>query len=411
MLKESYSLSEVADILGVSKETLRRWDTNGKLISQRNDENNYRFYKKDQLQSFEQAQFMFKGQWSDASKQNDIEEKYTVLELFAGAGGMALGLERAGLKSVMLNEIDAHACKTLRKNRPHWNVVEGDVAGVDFSDYKNVVDVLAGGFPCQAFSYAGKKLGFEDTRGTLFFEFARAVKEISPKVILAENVRGLLNHDDGRTLDTIKNIIKDLGYTLFEPRVLKAMFYKVPQKRERLILIAVRNDLANMSEFEWPSPYHKVLTLKDALKKGELYDTDVPLSEGQKYPTRKAEILSLVPPGGYWRNLPEDIQKEYMLKSYYLGGGKTGMARRLSWDEPSLTLTCAPAQKQTERCHPEETRPLTIREYARIQTFPDDWVFEGSMSAKYKQIGNAVPVNLSMAVGKSIINLLKNIEI
>lgn len=289
-------------------------------------------------------------------------------------------------------------------------MVEGDVSQVDFTPYRNTVDVLAGGFPCQAFSYAGKKLGFEDTRGTLFFEFARAAKEVNPKVLLAENVRGLLNHDDGRTLETIKNIITDLGYTLFEPRVLKAIFYKVPQKRERLIIVAVRNDLADGIDYEWPSSYNKILTLKDALKKGDLYDSDVPESEGQKYPKRKAEILSMVPPGGYWRDLPEDIQKEYMLKSFYLGGGKTGMARRLSWDEPSLTLTCAPAQKQTERCHPEETRPLTVREYARIQTFPDDWVFEGPMSAKYKQIGNAVPVNLSFAVGKSVVNLLDKIN-
>ena len=347
MLKEEFSLSEVADILGVSKETLRRWDTAGKLVSQRNDENNYRFYKKEQLKNFEQAQFLFKSQWPDETKiSNNV---YTVLELFAGAGGMALGLEKAGLKSVLLNEIDSHACKTLRKNRPEWNVVEGDVSQVDFTPYRNTVDVLAGGFPCQAFSYAGKKLGFEDTRGTLFFEFARAAKEINPKVLLAENVRGLLNHDDGRTLETIKNIITDLGYTLFEPRVLKAIFYKVPQKRERLIIVAVRNDLADGIDYEWPSSYNKILTLKDALKKGELYDSDVPESEGQKYPKRKAEILSMVPPGGYWRDLPEDIQKEYMLKSFYLGGGKTGMARRLSWDEPSLTLTCAPAQKQTER--------------------------------------------------------------
>ncbi|EFD1058002.1 DNA (cytosine-5-)-methyltransferase [Escherichia coli] len=408
MLKEEFSLSEVADILGVSKETLRRWDTAGKLVSQRNDENNYRFYKKEQLKNFEQAQFLFKSQWPDETKiSNNI---YTVLELFAGAGGMALGLEKAGLKSVLLNEIDSHACKTLRKNRPEWNVVEGDVSQVDFTPYRNTVDVLAGGFPCQAFSYAGKKLGFEDTRGTLFFEFARAAKEINPKVLLAENVRGLLNHDDGRTLETIKNIITDLGYTLFEPRVLKAIFYKVPQKRERLIIVAVRNDLADGIDYEWPSSYNKILTLKDALKKGELYDSDVPESEGQKYPKRKAEILSMVPPGGYWRDLPEDIQKEYMLKSFYLGGGKTGMARRLSWDEPSLTLTCAPAQKQTERCHPEETRPLTVREYARIQTFPDEWVFEGPMSAKYKQIGNAVPVNLSFAVGKSVVHLLDKIN-
>lgn len=408
MLKEEFSLSEVADILGVSKETLRRWDTSGKLVSHRNDENNYRYYRIDQLKNFEQAQFLFKSQWSDETKL--CNNTYTVLELFAGAGGMALGLEKSGLKSVLLNEIDSHACKTLRKNRPEWNVIEGDVSKVDFTPYRDTVDVLAGGFPCQAFSYAGKKLGFEDTRGTLFFEFARAVKETNPKVLLAENVRGLLNHDEGRTLETIKDIIADLGYTLFEPRILKAIFYKVPQKRERLIIIAVRNDLADGIDYEWPSSYNKVLTLKDALKKGELYDSDVPESEGQKYPTRKSEILSMVPPGGYWRDLPEDIQKEYMLKSFYLGGGKTGMARRLSWDEPSLTLTCAPAQKQTERCHPEETRPLTVREYARIQTFPDDWVFEGPISAKYKQIGNAVPVNLSFAVGKSVVNLLEKIK-
>lgn len=408
MKKEELTLAEVADILGVSKETLRRWDNNGRLPSHRNDGNNYRFYKKEQLREFEQAQFLFENKWSDI---NNIEnKKYTVLELFAGAGGMALGLEKAGLRSIMLNEIDPHACKTLRKNRPLWNVIEGDVSKVDFSAYKNTVDVLAGGFPCQAFSYAGKKLGFEDTRGTLFFEFARSVKEISPRVILAENVRGLLNHDDGRTLDTIKNIIKDLGYSLFEPKLLKAIFYKVPQKRERLILVAVRNDLAEDIDFKWPATYSRILTLKDALKKGELYDSDVPVSEGQQYPKRKKEILSMVPPGGYWRDLPEDIQKEYMLKSYYLGGGKTGMARRLSWDEPSLTLTCAPAQKQTERCHPEETRPLTVREYARIQTFPDEWIFEGPITAKYKQIGNAVPVNLSMAVGSSIIKLLEVID-
>ncbi|EEG83165.1 DNA (cytosine-5-)-methyltransferase [Proteus penneri ATCC 35198] len=310
----------------------------------------------------------------------------------------------------MLNEIDKHACNTLRLNRPKWNVIEGDVAGIDFSEYKGKVDVLAGGFPCQAFSYAGKKMGFEDTRGTLFFEFARAVQEVQPKILLAENVRGLLNHDDGKTLETIANIIDEIGYSLITPKVLKAIFYQVPQKRERLILIAIRKDLVNSINYTWPSPYHKVMTMRDALKAGELFETDVPKSEGQKYPKRKQEILSLVPQGGYWRDLPEELQKEYMQKSYYLGGGKTGMARRLSWDEPSLTLTCAPAQKQTERCHPEETRPLAVREYARIQTFPDDWEFSGPITAKYKQIGNAVPVNLSYAIGRSLVRALNELE-
>ena len=118
----------------------------------------------------------------------------------------------------------------------------------------------------------------------------------------------------------------------------------------------------------------------------------------------------MLPAGGYWRDLPDEIQREYMKGSYFLGGGKTGVARRLSWDEPSLTLTCAPAQKQTERCHPEETRPLTVREYARIQTFPDTWQFSGSQTSQYKQIGNAVPVNLGHAIGLSLVKLLNEIE-
>lgn len=409
MSSEYLSIAQVADILGVTKETLRRWDTSGELVAQRDPINNYRAYHKDQLTHLDAARMLQQTAWDEEQKTKPLRP-FSLVELFAGAGGLAIGLEKAGFHSLMLNEFDKNACATLRLNRPHWNVLEGDIRQVDFQEYCGKVDLLSGGFPCQAFSYAGKKMGFEDTRGTLFFEFARAVKEIQPKVFIAENVRGLLNHEDGRTLETIKNVIHELGYQLVEPRVLKAIFYKVPQKRERLILVAIRNDLANLANFNWPSPYKRIMTLKDALKAGELYATDVAASSGQKYPKRKAEILDMVPQGGYWRDLPEDIQKEYMMKSYYLGGGKTGMARRLSWDEPSLTLTCAPAQKQTERCHPEETRPLTVREYARIQTFPDDWAFAGALTSQYKQIGNAVPVNLAHAVGRALVNLLNQLE-
>lgn len=404
-----YTLAQVADIMGVSKDTLRRWDTKGVLVPQRHPENNYRVYHRDQIEHLEPVQLLFNSRWDEEAKTKPIRP-YKLVELFAGCGGLALGMEKAGFESVLLNEIDPHACKTLRKNRPEWNVVEGDVSQVDFTEYKDQIDILSGGFPCQAFSYAGKKLGFEDTRGTLFFEFARAVKETNPKVFIAENVRGLLNHEGGKTLTAIKDVIDELGYELVEPRVLKAIFYQVPQKRERLFLIGIRKDLARKVEFKWPSPYKRIMTMKDALKAGELYPRDVPLSEGQKYPERKQEIMSKVPAGGYWRDLPIDLQKEYMQKSFYLGGGKTGMARRLSWDEPSLTLTTAPAQKQTERCHPEETRPLTVREYARIQTFPDEWKLEGTVTAQYKQIGNAVPVNLAYAVGRAAVRLLNQIE-
>jgi len=402
MDKKLLTLSEVADMLSVSKETLRRWDTSQKLVSVRHPINGYRMYKKADLKKFDQLGFLFEE--STPTKKVTPLKKYRTVELFAGAGGLALGLEKAGLSCVMLNEIDKTACQTLRKNRPKWNVVEGDVSKVDFKSYKGKVEVLTGGFPCQAFSYAGKKLGFEDARGTLFYEFARAVKEIKPLIAVGENVRGLLSHENGKTLAGMISILEELGYKVVPPKVLKAIFHNVPQKRERLIIVAIRKDLK--IDFEFPSPNKKILTIKDALKAGVLYKSDVPVSLGQKYPKEKSDVMKLVPPGGYWRDLPLPIQKSYMKQSFFLGGGKTGMARRMSWDEPSLTLTCSPAQKQTERCHPDDTRPFTVREYARIQTFPDDWEFAGALTSQYKQIGNAVPVNLAEAVGKQIIKSL-----
>lgn len=334
---------------------------------------------------------------------------YTSVELFAGAGGMALGMEKAGIEHLLLNDFDRYATETLKKNRPSWNVIHGDIEKVSFKPYKGI-DLLTGGFPCQAFSYAGKKRGMEDTRGTLFYEFARALKECEPKVFLAENVKGLKSHDGGRTLETMVEVFKSMGYEVLEPTVLKGIHYNVPQKRERIFIIGIKKEYASDVTFKWPKASEKIYNLEDALKKGELFDCDVPLSQGQVYPEKKKKVLDLVPAGGYWRDLPLDIQKEYMMKSFYLGGGKTGIARRISWNEPSLTLTCSPAQKQTERCHPDETRPFTVREYARIQTFPDDWEFVGSMTNQYKQIGNAVPVNLAYALGVSLVSLLDDIK-
>jgi len=400
--KDYYSLSEAAEQLGKSKETLRRWDNAGKLTAFREPGSNYRVYSKEQLDLFRlHPDFLTEP---DADTNVTPDRKYAVLELFAGAGGLAIGLEKAGLSCVGLNEFDHWAAETLRFNRPHWQVIEGDIRNTDFAAYKGKVDVVTGGFPCQAFSYAGKKLGLQDARGTLFYEFARVVKETRPLLCVGENVRGLLNHEGGRTLEGMKSILDEIGYRVLEPQVLKAIHFQVPQKRERLILVGIRKDIE--VNFKYPEPSHKVYSLHHALRAGDLFSTNVPKSEGVKYPNRKKEILDLIPPGGYWRDLPLELQKEYMQKSFFLGGGKTGMARRISWDEPSLTLTCSPAQKQTERCHPDETRPFTVREYARIQTFPDEWVFAGSMAAQYKQIGNAVPVNLAKAIGSSIVAFL-----
>lgn len=390
---DTISVVEASNYLSVSVDTIRRWEKKGLVKAYRND-NGHRLFSleelqhlKDKLSGVEQGNFKILK-----SKKTG----YKVVELFAGAGGLALGLENAGLLTELLVELDKSAAATLRKNRPNWNVIEGDVAAVD---YKKVdADVLAGGFPCQAFSYAGKKMGFEDTRGTLFFEYARAVKEMRPKIILAENVRGLEKHDNGRTLAVMLSVLSELGYRV-EYRLLRAQYLDVPQKRERLVILGVRNDLGLKICF--PKEKNYTVSLRQALK-------DVPVSAGQKYTPKKLKVMSLVPEGGYWKDLPLKLQKEYMGASYFLGGGKTGMARRLAWDEPSLTLTCNPAQKQTERCHPSETRPLNVREYARIQSFPDDWEFEGSIAAQYKQIGNAVPVNLGYYIGRCVIAMLNN---
>jgi len=336
---------------------------------------------------------------------NKENEKYTAIELFAGAGGLALGLHNAGIECLALNENDKWACETLRNNMSNWNVIEQDIRTLDLEEYSNRVDIITGGFPCQAFSYAGKKLGLEDARGTLFYEFARIIKQVNPKICVGENVKGLLTHDGGKTLEGMLSILNEIGYNVIKPTIFKTINYNVPQKRERILIVAIRKDL-DYSLYEFPKKNSRIFTLKDALKAGELFDTDVPKSEGFSYPEKKKRIMRLVPPGGYWKDLPLDIQKEYMGSSFYQSGGKTGIARRISWDEPCLTLTCSPAQKQTDKCHPDETRPFTVREYARIQTFPDNWKISGPLSQQYKQIGNAVPVNFAKEIGISLIKFL-----
>ena len=264
----------------------------------------------------------------------------------------------------------------------------------DFGNLKEIkvvkpFDFLLAGFPCQPFSYAGKRLGFEDTRGTLFYEFARCVKEVQPYIFLAENVKGLTTHDDGKTFITILNVFEELGYNI-QWKVLNAMNYNVPQKRERVIIIGTRKDID--IEFKWPIPSNEIKTIRNIFE-------HCPPSLGISYSDKKAKVMKLVPEGGNWRDLPIEIQKEYMGKAFYSEGGKTGIAKRLDRNKPSPTILCSPCQKQTERCHPIETRPINIRESARIQTFDDDWIFYGSIPSQYTQIGNAVPVLLAKELG------------
>lgn len=232
------SVNNFADLVGVSRSTVELWIRSDKYPLHTNLDGKRIFFL-EEIKSVPEIAAMLSTHWKEEVKTTP-SLNYTSAELFAGGGGLALGMEKAGFHHLLLNEFDHNACETLRANRPQWNIIEGDIHDIDFTPFKGKIDFLSGGFPCQAFSYAGKRLGFEETRGTLFFELARAVKEIQPMVFMGENVRGLFEHDNGRTLQTIKDVIAELGYSLIEPRVLRALQYDVPQKRERLILIAIR---------------------------------------------------------------------------------------------------------------------------------------------------------------------------
>ena len=331
------------------------------------------------------------------------------IELFAGAGGLALGLEQAGFEHIGLVEFNKAAADTLKKNRTQWNVLCEDVEEVasrdlekEFEIKKGDLDLLSGGAPCQSFSYAGKRLGLEDTRGTMFYHYATFLHKLQPKMFLFENVRGLLTHDGGKTYDTILGIFKQEGYTV-SYRIMNAWDYGVPQKRERLITIGIRNDLAVTHIYRFPIKHRYKPVIGDIK-----LDINPSKDECQAYSKAKADVFKLVPPGGYWRDIDPVVARAYMKTCWNMGGGRTGILRRMSLEEPSLTVLTNPGMKQTDRCHPIEVRPFSYRENARLQTFPDDWEFCGSLGEKYKQVGNAVPVNLAKEIGLKIKECLED---
>jgi DNA (cytosine-5)-methyltransferase 1 len=325
----------------------------------------------------------------------------TFIEVCAGCGGLSSGFIKAGFKPLLINELQKTFCETLRKNHPGVLVKEGTMVDLDLKPYKGRVDILQGGVPCQAFSQAGERKGLEDPRGKLIVQFNKLINDCEPKMFLVENVKGLTNHEKGDTLKNILMLFENNGKYKIYHKVLNAKDYDVPQKRERILIVGVHSSITK--EFTYPEKSKNIVLLKDVL-------TDVPESPGVSYPESKANVMKLVPQGGCWVDLPADIQKAYMgEKGLAAGGGKRGMARRLSMNEQCLTLTTSPCQKQTERCHPLETRPLNVREYARIQTFPDSYTFSGSVAKQYMQIGNAVPVNLAYAMAKHIKEFLEQI--
>lgn len=319
------------------------------------------------------------------------------IEVCAGSGGLSSGLIRAGFHPLLINDIDANCCKTLTLNHPNVRVECGSLTNIDFSGYKGKVDLFVGGVPCQSFSQAGKRKGLEDERGGLIVSFIKIVHQILPKLFMIENVKGLISHKKG---ETFKNILAQFNSDLYDVKykVLNSVYFGVPQKRERVFIVGCLKK-ENLS-FQFPKEDKKnQITVGDALK-------EVPQSPGYSYSEEKKRLFEMIPEGGCWINLPENLQRSYLGNSFHSGGGKRGILHRLSLQKPCLTLLCSPSQKQTERCHPKETRPLTIREYARIQTFPDNYQFYGSISSQYKQIGNAVPVELAYRIGQELMKTM-----
>jgi DNA (cytosine-5)-methyltransferase 1 len=365
------------------------------------------------------------------------------ISLFTGAFGLDLGIEASGFNVVSVVEKDHDAAKTILLNRPDLkeSAVPREIEKVssqrlleeggrflklDRALQVGEVDLVTGGPPCQPFSTAGKRGSVTDPRGSLFMEFIRVVKEVQPRFFLMENVKGLLsapirhrpinergkNHlplaDDempGSALRVVLSEMSQIGYKVAW-NLLQAADYGVPQNRERVVFIGSRDG----ESITFPLPRHcqdgqhlpKWRTLRDALT--GLVDRE---SEFISYSENRLKYLRLLEAGQNWRHLPEELKKEAMGGAYDSGGGKVGFYRRLSWDKPSPTITTSPHQKATDMCHPVELRPLTVRESAKIQTFPDDWIFSGSISSKYRQIGNAVPILLAKEIGAYLFSLIQ----
>ncbi len=352
-----------------------------------------------------------------------------IVSLFSGAMGLDIGLQKAGLNVVIGQDFEPACVDTMRANG--HNVLGGDIRNIQPQQLLDLTGLhqgepfmICGGPPCQPFSTAGKRLGINDPRGSLFMDFIRMIDYIRPRFFVMENVKGIMSaplkhvptaeYDEndpeqklGTVLDVILSEFNKLGYkTVYG--ILDAVNYGVPQFRERFVLIGSRDHedifLPVPTHFQkHQNPDYRWKTVGEAIRDLE----DDPGECGSLTPERK-KYLRMVPEGGNWRDLPKDIIPIAMGGAYESGGGKVGFYRRLSYSQPAPTITTAPAQKATMLCHPTKDRPLSIKEYARIQQFPEDWVFTGTTAAKYKQIGNAVPVGLAKAIGEAVLATANN---
>ncbi|MCK6437386.1 DNA cytosine methyltransferase [Rivihabitans pingtungensis] len=385
--------------------------------------------------SLESYTSSYRGELKDhPARRTESLPELKALSFFSGAMGLDLGLEKAGIPILLACEVDKHCRKTIEMNRPDLALL-GNIEQYTAQDIRKAaglsetdeIDVIVGGPPCQAFSTAGARRGFQDVRGNVFLKFIDLLLELKPKYAVIENVRGLLSaplahrphaergeewapgfeEKPGGALLHIIQTLRAAGYGV-SFNLYNAANFGVPQVRERVILICSRNG----EKLPHLNPTHsqdgsfglpKWRTFREAIKGVEALGCD-----HVNFPEDRLRYYQLLGPGQYWKHLPEELQKEALGKSYYSGGGKTGFFRRMSWDKPSCTLVTAPNMPATDICHPVEQRPLSIQEYKRLQMFPDDWQLGGKLVDQYRQVGNAVPSGLGEAVGRAILAHMAN---
>ena len=363
------------------------------------------------------------GNLIEYSAKNEYADNRDVISLFSGAMGLDIGLEKAGLNVLIGQDFDESCVKTMQVNG--HNVLGGDIREIDPRKLLELTGrsvgepfLICGGPPCQPFSTAGKRLGINDPRGSLFMDFIRMIDYIRPRFFVMENVKGIMsaplkhvplaerdeNDPDqrlGTVLDVILSEFDKLGYkTVYG--VLDAVNYGVPQFRERFVLIGSRDNEGIFLPIPTHFQMHQDKAYQWKTVRDAIADLEFDKGECATLSEERLKFLKMVPEGGNWRDLPKDIIPIAMGGAYKSGGGKVGFYRRLSYDQPSPTVVTSPVQKATMMCHPTQDRPLSIKEYARIQQFPDDWIFTGTTAAKYRQIGNAVPVGLAEAIGKAV---------
>lgn len=426
-MKNFLTVHEISAAIGKSDQYVRKLISKGELTANRAGRE-WIIQQRD----FEAYWLQRKGGSVPLMEQQSIEEKKKTnggkpiaLSFFSGAMGLDLGIERAGFDIRLACELDKTCQQTIKLNRPEIPLI-GDVLNYSADEIRRIADVhgdidlIVGGPPCQAFSTAGARRGFDDARGNVFLAYIDLLLQLRPKYIVIENVRGLLSAalrslpDEakapwvkrslgvpGGALLYILEKLRDGGYTV-SFNLYNTANYGVPQIRERVVLICTRDGskvpyLAPTNAEDGSFGLPKWKTLKEAIQGlSECHHTD--------FPEKRLKYYRMLKAGQYWKDLPKDVQPAAMGSSYHLGGGKTGFYRRLAWDRPSCTLVTSPTMPATDICHPVENRPLSVEEYKRIQTFPDDWKLAGNLQKQYKQIGNAVPTNMGEVIGRAILD-------